>query len=93
MALLVDTFWDQAQTRLIANGWVLLNVSRYDPTHVDGLTPTGKAFTLDAIDSVINLTIAGRTRTVNRAKALWEPGDAAVQGIIDARNAFPVSQR
>jgi hypothetical protein len=93
MTLQIDTFWEQFQSVLAAQGWSLLVASRYDPTHVEGFTPTGKAFVLDANNTVITLTIAGRVRTVNRAKALWESGDATIQALLDAWNAFPVSQQ
>lgn len=93
MALQIDTFWEQFQSVLVAQGWSLLVANRYDPTHVEGFTPTGRSFVLDADNNTITLTIAGRVRTINRSKDLWENGDATIQTLLDAWNAFPAGQQ
>lgn len=93
MTLLRDIFYEQAQTRLEATGWVFTLVQRYDPTRIEGLTPTGRAFTATFVDSTITVAVAGRVRTITRIRALWEPGDATVQALLDAWNLLPVSQR
>lgn len=93
MTLLVDTFWTEAQTRLVANGWTIVTGSRYDPTHIEGVTPSGRSFTFDCVGNTITITIAGRVRTITRSRDLWEPGDATVSAMIEARNLLPVNQR
>lgn len=93
MALLVDTFWEQAQARLVANGWTIVDGSRYDPTIINGVTPSGRSFTFECRDNTITITIAGRVRTITRSRDLWEPGDATVTAMIEARNLLPSNQR
>jgi hypothetical protein len=93
MTLLVDTFWEQAQARLVSAGWVIVDGSRYDPTIINGVTPTGRSFTFRCEGGIITITIAGRVRTIERSRDLWEPGDATVDAMIAARNLLPVNQR
>ena len=93
MTLLVDTFWRDFQSLLEPAGWVLTGGSRYDPTHLTGVTPSGRAFTFDAIDGTITITIAGRTRSIARARSVWESGGATVDAMVAARNLLPVNQR
>jgi hypothetical protein len=42
LTLLVDT-WSEAMAQLLAQGWVITEFSRYDPTHIVGITPSGRA--------------------------------------------------
>ena len=91
--LLVDTFWDEAQRRLTAAGWVIVDGSRYDPTVINGITPSGRAFTFTASGDTLTLTIAGRTRSITRSRDLWEPGDATASALEEARERFPTAQR
>jgi len=93
MTLLVDTFWEQVQARLTPVGWVITEGSRYDPTHIVGVTPSGRAFTLDCVDGTVTITIAGRTRSLTLARTAWEPGDATVDAMIAARDLLPANQR
>ena len=93
MTLLVDTFWTEAQSRLEANGWVIVDGSRYDPTVINGVTPSGRSFTFRCEGNTITITIAGRVRTITRSRDLWEPGDATVTAMIEARNLLPSNQR
>ena len=93
MTLLLDTFTDEVRARLTANGWVITDYSRYDPTHIVGLTPTGRAFTFDASGNTVTVTIAGRTRTATRTKDQWERGDLVVTALTDLRSLLPVNQQ
>lgn len=93
MALTEDTFYTEASTRLTATGWVFTDVSRYDPTSISGITPSGRAFSISLINSTITLTVAGRTRTITRAKAAWEAGDQTVDALLEAWQLLPVNQR
>jgi len=93
MTLLNDQFWSQCQSRLISTGWVITEGSRYDPTHLEGFTPTGRTFTLDCVDNVVTLVIAGRTRTVNLTKDAWEEGSKTVDAILTVWNNFPANQK
>lgn len=86
----IDRFSEEIASRL--NGWVINNYSRYDPTHVDGLTPTGKTFTLDIVNGTATLTVAGRTRTAQLADG-WEDATKTVDLWLSAYNALPVNQR
>lgn len=93
MDLLVDDFAEQLQ-QLVTQGWVITEYGRYDPTRVVGLTPTGKAFTLDADGTTITITVAGRTRTVTVAgEDAWMRGADTVAAWQQAYNLLPVSQR
>ena len=93
MTLLVDTFWTEAQARLVPAGWVIVDGSRYDPTVINGVTPSGKSFTFTCVGGTVTLIIAGRTKTITRSRDLWEPGDATVDAMIEARNLLPVKQQ
>lgn len=88
MALLVDTFWDEAQRRLVPAGWVIVDGSRYDPTVINGVTPSGKSFTFECREGVVTVTVAGRSRTLARS-----PGESSVQALLDAYEALPRNQR
>jgi hypothetical protein len=90
MTLLYDSFADNLPN---LTGWVITSYSRYDPTHIDGLTPSGKVFTVDMVGSTITLAIAGNRHTITRAKALWEDGALTIQAIKDAFALFPAAQR
>jgi len=93
MTLLVDTFWTEAAERLTANGWVIVDGSRYDPTVINGITPSGRAFTFTAQGDTVTITVAGRSRSITRSRTLWEPGDQTVTAMVEARNLLPASQR
>lgn len=93
MPLLVDTFYTEANPRLIAAGWVFTDVSRYDPTSIVGVTPSGKAFSFLAAGNNVSITVAGNTRNATVSKALWEPGDATVTRFLQVWNALPPGQR
>ena len=84
MSLLVDTWSDEVAT-LTAQGWVITEWSRYDPTHAIGITPTGKAFTLSVVDGVCTVTIAGNveTRIESGGRTQWEPADLT-RALIEA---------
>ena len=92
MTLLLDTFWDHVP-QLQSEGWVLTDMSRYDPTRIVGITPTGKAFTATLVDNLVTVTVAGRERTTTRDRAVWEPGDATVAAFRETYEKLPVSQR
>ncbi len=93
MTLQRDMFYEQAEAVLVPAGWVLNEISRYDPTSIVGVTPSGKAFTFTLAGNTVTLTIAGNTRTRTVAKTTWEPGDATVAALNTSRNAFPANQR
>lgn len=78
---------------LTAAGWIVTDYARYDPTHVVGLTPSGKTFTLHAEAGTVTIDVAGRTKTVNVAKATWEPAEGLIQAWLSAHQALPVNQR
>lgn len=92
MSLLFDDF-DQRLGPLVAAGWVILDVHRYDPTRISGLTPTGKTFTIDMTGSTVTFTIAGNTRTRTVPKATWEPAAGCVDAWTAGYAAFPAGQR
>lgn len=92
MTLMIDNFSEQL-AGLRAAGWVITEFSRYDPTHITGLTPSGKVFTLDAAGSQVSITVAGNTRNVNIAKVQWEQGDLLVEKWLAAHQALPAGQR
>lgn len=99
MTLLVDTFWSAFEEQAVPLGWVLLDGSRYDPTFVNLLTPTGKTASIDMHDNVqgtageVVITVAGRTRKLNRNRSDWEDGALAVQALLDAYANLPPSWR
>lgn len=91
-SLTVDTFWT-----LIPAGWSITTGSRYDPTHLDGFTPGGRAFVLDmtsADDGTMNVTItvAGRTRSGTFPAATWD-GQATWDRLISTWQLLPANQR
>lgn len=90
--LLVDE-WAAAQVALVALGWVFTTVSRYDPTSLVGITPSGKAFTATLAGTTATLTIAGNTQSLTVAKLLWLDGPGSSQALRDLRAAFPAAQR
>lgn len=92
MSLQVDD-WSSAQALLEADGWIIAEYSRYDPTHVVGLTPNGRAFTLDCVGDTITVTVAGRTRTLTVAKANWLQGMATRTRLLEAWQQLPANQR
>lgn len=89
----VDDFYDVALPALAAAGWVIIRVDRYDPTHLAGLTPTGKAFTADLVDDQITIVIAGRTRTLTRSKPEWLDGPGALAALLATHQLLPAAQR
>lgn len=99
MALQVDT-WSAEVAQLEADGWVILEYSRYDPTHATGITPTGKALRVDVVrtgvgDTVLcTMVIAGIVQ-VRTAILLvdWEPGDAMAQLIRATYLQFKPKER
>jgi len=94
MSLLIDTFWTEASTRLAQAGWIITEGTRYDPTHVIGVTPTGKAFALDIVDGVVTVTVAGRTRSTTIAsREDWEDGTKSVELLLATHASFPANQR
>ena len=90
--LLIDD-WSDAYDLLVASGWIITEYSRYDPTHVVGLTPNGRAFTLDCVENTVTITVAGRTRTITIAKENWLQGMATRSRLLEAWQQLPVSQR
>jgi hypothetical protein len=92
VTLMIDTFSDQCRA-FAAEGWVFTAFTRYDPTHISGTTPTGRVFTLDCVDGTVTLTIAGFTRSVTRARSLWEDGTLTGQVIRDAYALFPANRK
>jgi hypothetical protein len=92
MVLLRDVF-DEQLPALEAAGWVIESYTRYQVTHVEGFTPSGKAFTLHAEGSVVTITVAGRTKTLNVAQSSWEPAAGLVAAWTAAHRLFPVNQR
>jgi hypothetical protein len=93
VTLLVDTFWEQAATVLAAEGWFITDGSRYDPTILNGLTPTGKAFSVTLAGDTVTVTVAGRVRTLTRTRVEWEAGELTVAAIRDAYRLLPANQR
>jgi hypothetical protein len=79
---------------LEAEGWDFTEIRRYDPTFVAGTTPTGRAFTVSFVGDQVTVTVANRSRTLNRLKSQWlDDGPATIQALRDARNLLPASQR
>jgi hypothetical protein len=92
--MLRDRFWEEVNTRMTATGWLILNGSRYDPTHLDGLTPSGKAFTLDITrDGGTTMTVAGRSRSGQITATQREDGAEAVTAILSTWERLPETQR
>ena len=94
MSLLVDT-WSDEVAILVAQGWVITEYSRYDPTHAVGITPTGKAVTLSVVDGVCTITIAGlvEQRTESGGRTNWEPADLTRQLIEATYRQFKPKDR
>ena len=95
MTVLRDTFWDELAARMPASsGWIITDGSRYDPTVLNGLTPTGKVFslTMDRTGHAV-LTVAGRVRTRDLAPIALEDGAAVVTMLLEAWNSLPAGQR
>lgn len=90
MPLATDT-WVERQNVLAAEGWTFDSIQRYWPTRCSGLTPSGKAYTFVAEGLSCTLTIAGRSKSVNRSD--WENVSSCEQAWRDCYNAFPASQR
>lgn len=94
MAVLRDTFWDDAQARLTSTGWVITSGSRYDPTGLDGLTPSGRVFHFEMTrDGAVTITVAGRTRTRQVSAGDHEDGAVTVTHLLEAWQQLPASQR
>jgi hypothetical protein len=93
MTLLVDTFWDEFTRVAVPLGWVLVEGSRYDPTHITLVTPTGKSASIDMVENAVTITVAGRSRTLNRNRSQWEDGALSVQALLDAYANLPPSWR
>lgn len=92
MVLLRDFFAEQLPA-LEAAGWVIEEVQRYQITHIAGFTPSGKPFTLHAEEGVVTITVAGRIRTANVARSMWEPADGLVAAFHAAHRLLPANQR
>lgn len=96
--MLRDTFAEELSA-LFAQGWVMTSYSRYDPTTMAGLTPSGKAFTLSAVrqgaGALVTVTVAGNTRTTTLANwdADFEPAAKSVAAIAATWQKLPVNQR
>jgi len=97
MAVLRDTFWEQFTAVLVPEGWVLTDGQRYDPTIINGLTPTGKLFTFTAVrngDSFdVSIDVQGRTRSGTISAAELEDGFNLNGRIKTLWGALPASQR
>lgn len=90
--MLRDTFWQEAESRL--SGWVFTSASRYDPTVIEGVTPSGRAFTFTLTrDGVATITIAGRTRQQTIDAATITSGAASVTALLEARALLPANQQ
>lgn len=87
--LLRDTFSEITVPQLEADGWVITNFTRYDPTHVEGVTPNGRAFTADLIGDQVTITIVGRTATRTIPKATWESGEGTRSALVSVRGDLP----
>jgi hypothetical protein len=92
MSLMVDN-WCDAVTALTSAGWVITEFSRYDPTHVVGITPSGRAFTFHAEGNTITVTVAGRQRQRTISRDLWEQGNLCREALLAAWSDLPVNQR
>lgn len=88
----IDDFMDKISD-LVANGWIFTNISRYDPTVIVGITPSGKAFNVTLSGTTVTLVIAGNTKVINVAKANWLHGQGTIDALVNARSAFPAGQR
>ena len=93
MTVRVDMFSDEAK-RLTDNGWVLTYVSRYDPTVVEGVTPSGKvfAFRLDR-DGTAELGIATNKSRRTVSAQSHEDASGTVSLLLSLQASLPVDQR
>jgi hypothetical protein len=98
-------FYSVALPFLVSQGFVITEgtVQRYDPTHLEGLTPSGKAAVVDIVSfdaatpvpdgsSRCTMTIAGITRSITRAAASWDYAFCR-DLILDTWRSFPGNQR
>lgn len=88
----VDTFSARCD-ELIAAGWTFTNYQRYDPTNLDGITPSGKTVTIRMSNNSVVITVAGNSRTLTRAKSQWLDPNLCKQAILDAYALLPAGQR
>lgn len=88
-------FWEELAARMPpTSGWVVLSGYRYDPTYLEGLTPTGKVFTLtmDRTGHAV-LTVANRTRVREMGPIAIEDGAGVVTMLLEAWNSLPSGQQ
>jgi hypothetical protein len=90
MALTID-LWPAQEALLLASGWTVNSVRRYDPTVISGTTPTGRTFTFTAQNGVGEINVAGRTRTSNRSN--WEAATDTYALLLACHLALPANQR
>ena len=95
MSLLVDDFWTEFERRMVPLGWVITEGSRYDPTHIYGISPGGLVWEIHASDNVqgnagsISIKLGTRTRSINKNRADWESGAQMVDEWIAAYDSLP----
>jgi hypothetical protein len=98
MSLTRETFGDELD-KAFALGWRVTSFTRYDPTTITGITPTGKSFSASAVrqgaGALVTVTVAGNTRTTTLAN--WEmdcePADKTWAALISTWQKLPVAQR
>jgi hypothetical protein len=95
--LAVDDFWSARVPALEAQGWLFTTGSRYDPTHLEGVTPGGRSFTADMTGNAdgsvtATLVVAGRTKQVSVSAGKWD-GGTCKDLLTQAWLSFPASQR
>lgn len=94
MALQLDTFAQEYETRLFPAGWRINDYQRYSPTIINGTTPSGRTFNVTFSGTTLTLTVAGRTRSINVAsKDVWESGSATVDQMLGLLALLPANQQ
>lgn len=93
-----DSFSDEVRERMTSAGWVITHSHRYEPTIVQGLTPSGKAFTFTAtVDgtgvTTLTLDVAGRTRQAVGTRAQLFDGPTTVTALLTAHQSLPGPQQ
>lgn len=96
----VDTFWTDFERVLVPKGWLLdrnspepVSNSRYDPTHLEGIVPSGKVFTFHYAGDMATLTVAGRVQSALLSRLIYEAGDMTVGAIETLYLLFPAGHR
>jgi len=95
MSLLVDTFWSEFEERMVPLGWVITGGSRYDPTHIYGISPGGLIFEVHAVDNeqgnagTIEIVLGSKSRKLNKNRASWESGTQMIDEWIAAYDSLP----